>query len=98
MYFILQKVFLQDILDFFPLPLTKFFSTLKLASVKKLSSKPNANDTLQDNTNATPIASPYLHSLKNHHTLQILPQNFRNAISAAEHILHNNNPQNIDDT
>ena len=60
---------------------------------KKLSTKPNTYDTPQDNTTSTPITLSLSQTLSNQHPLKIIPQNHRNALTAAQHIHQNNNMQ-----
>ena len=51
---------------------------------KKLFTKANPYDTLQDNKSATPTASSQLHNLQNNQPLSLVPQNYRNRLAVTE--------------
>ena len=58
---------------------------------KKLSTKPNTYDTLQDHTKKTHTAPPHLHSLHKNHPLSLVPESYRNTLSTAERTIHTSN-------
>ena len=65
---------------------------MKIAKIiKKLITKTNGYDTPRDNTNSTPTAPPYQHSLQNNHPLYLVPKNYRNALPVTEHTSQSSN-------
>ena len=62
----------------------------KSVKTKKIFSNPNAYDTPQDNTNTTPTAPSYLHSLHKNHPLSLVSQSYRSTASTFD--LRTTNP------